>query len=420
MSPVRQSLQNLFTDVKTLSETEGVAAVETVAAPVTAAIVQVPKYLMYLKVDGWTSVYRSINTLLRHLSRKTGSEASRTTYLRIIYRFCEYCEYKPDNLVKLRKKKIEKLVQNFCDELLHKNRSRRYVSTVLHTLLTFFKVNGFKGSRALNVESYHVPARYRKRKEYIPTKNEVYDMADNAGNLKNRAIILTLYSTGLRASTLVALTYGDVREELEKRYSIIRTPVYAEMKQRVPEACKGNIEYYTFASEDATKAIGLYLAERMRQYGEIRDEYPLFASDCRRVEKELRNQKFLTRREIEYVVKDAARRAGIKKCEQVTPNCLRKAFESILRSELIDGGRLDPKDQEYLMGHILPGSQDAYYDKGKIETLRLEYVKINFRRKTIENRFKTLEIVLSKAFADSGVDWRDVLKEYTRSLLDNS
>jgi hypothetical protein len=57
----------------------------------------------------------------------------------------------------------------------------------------------------------------------------------------------------------------------------------------------------------------------------------------------------------------------------VHPHCLRKAFETALR----DNG-LDPKDQEFLMGHILPESQDTYYDKTKISELREKYAKIVF------------------------------------------
>jgi len=375
--------------------------------------IKTSNFTEYLKVKGWKSEYESVSRLLRHLLRKSGSEASRIAYLRVVHRFCKRCGFQPDELLRLEKREIEKLVQDFCDDLLDKDCSRRYISTVLHVLLTFFRVNGFK---ELNVEHYHVPARYRKREEYVPTKNEVYEMVDNAGNLKNRAIILSLYSSGLRVSTLAALTLGDIREELEKGYSVIKILVYAEMKKRVPEACKGKIEYYTFICEEATKAVRLYMTERVRRFGSIKDEEPLFASDCRRVEKVLRRMKFLTRREVEYVVKDAARRAGVKNWELVTPHCLRKAFESVLRSELIDGGRLDPKDQEYLMGHVLPGCQDAYYDKSKIENLRSEYARLNFGRKIIENKFKTLEITLSKAFADTGVDWRKVLKEYARGL----
>ncbi len=62
----------------------------------------------------------------------------------------------------------------------------------------------------------------------------------------------------------------------------------------------------------------------------------------------------------------------------VFPHCLRKAFESVLRSSLVDGSRLDAGNQEFFMGHILPGSQDPYYDKTKVEFHRDEYSKLDF------------------------------------------
>ena len=59
--------------------------------------------------------------------------------------------------------------------------------------------------------------------------------------------------------------------------------------------------------------------------------------------------------------------------EYMTPHSLRKAFERAVRNS-----GLDTKDQEFLMGHILPGSQDTYYDKTKVEDLRRKYAQVNF------------------------------------------
>ncbi len=85
-------------------------------------------------------------------------------------------------------------------------------------------------------------------------------------------------------------------------------------------------------------------------------------------------------RTLERVVKDAARKAGIEEWKAVHPHCIRKAFQSVLRSEYADGGRMDGKMQEFLMGHILPGSQDTYFDKTKVEEIREEYNRLSFRR----------------------------------------
>jgi hypothetical protein len=87
----------------------------------------------------------------------------------------------------------------------------------------------------------------------------------------------------------------------------------------------------------------------------------------------------LTARELQVIVKTEAWKAGIKEWKSVVPHCLRKTFESVLRSQLADGGRLDLKTQEYFMGHILGGSMDTYFDKTKIDELRKEYAKLIFK-----------------------------------------
>lgn len=88
------------------------------------------------------------------------------------------------------------------------------------------------------------------------------------------------------------------------------------------------------------------------------------------------------------MVKRAARRGGVERPKHVTPHCLRKAFESALRNNGVD-----PKDQEFLMGHILPGSQDPYYDRSKIESLRQKYMKIRFFPSTDVQEFRKKQIL---------------------------
>ena len=363
--------------------------------------------------DGWLSRFESINKLLKKLSRKSKSEWTKRTYLSIIANLCNRVKVNPDELIRLKKEDVEKIIQEYCDELNGRSCSRRYINGIIHVMRSFFKANGID----ITLEGYYTPSRYRKRPEYIPTKEEVYAMADCAGSLRNRAIILFLFSTGLRVSTLIALTYGDIKDDLEKGYSIIRVPVYPEMKKRVPGACKNNVPYYTFACEEAVKALRLYLRERIEKYGSIEPYEPLFCSEYNQINFQERRLKFMTPREVQRIIKDAARKAGIANWMYVTPHSLRKTYESMLRSELIDGGRLDVKTQEFLMGHILPGSQDAYYDKTKCEQLRLEYARINFGRKVVENKFSLLETALTKAFEGTGIDWKEVLIEYVKTRM---
>jgi hypothetical protein len=88
---------------------------------------------------------------------------------------------------------------------------------------------------------------------------------------------------------------------------------------------------------------------------------------------EVRKRTTVKKRSLDEMVKRSARLGGIARWRDVYPHCLRKAFESALRN-----AGLDTKDQEFLMGHILPGTQDVYYDKTKVEDLRKKYAKVNF------------------------------------------
>jgi hypothetical protein len=111
-------------------------------------------------------------------------------------------------------------------------------------------------------------------------------MADAAPNLKANAVILCLATSGLRNATLRALTYGDVKADLEAREENIFVPVYPEMKKRVPNACKNNIPYYTFFAPIAVRRLKSYLEQRKeRQDGIIEDNEILFCTDDKKVKK---------------------------------------------------------------------------------------------------------------------------------------
>jgi len=371
----------------------------------------------FLRVDGWKSEHNSIDLLLRHLSRKCKSEASRKAYLRRVYLFCLDTGMRPDELVKTPKKVIQSLIQDYVDRFNDGKHSLRYLNNMINLLKTFFTVNGFKGVRSLEIEGYHMPARYRKMPEYIPRKNEIYMMADSACSLRDRTLILMLYSTGLRNSTLRTLLVRDVEDELAKGFSNILIPVYPEMKLIDPYACKGNIPYFTFASDEATQALRLYLRERMEKYQEILSHEPLFVSDYNQIDQSERKSKIMSPRQLQNVVKQAAKSAGLPQWKHVKPKCLRTACETVLHSELVDGGRLDSKIQEYFMGHILPGCEDTYFDKTQVEMLRSEYGKLNFGRVIVENKFKVLKMSVMKAFEGTGIDAEKVMAEYVQMRL---
>jgi len=342
--------------------------------------------------------------------RKSKSEGSKRLYLWHLSKFCQYTNKKPNELVALTRNRVEKLVQKYADSL--RDASPRYSNLAIAILKSFFIANGFKRAKALELETYHAPPRFRITPEYIPTKSEAYRMADSAGSLRNRAIILTLFSTGLRNSTLRAILYRDVVEELKGDFTNIMVPVYQEMKKVVPNACKGGIPYYTFTSLEATQALKLYIKERAERHGRIEDSEPLFCSEYNQINADHRRRKVLTSRCLQLIVKSAAKKAGISQWRAVRPHCLRKAFETVLHSQLVDGSNLDLKTQEFFMGHVLPGSQDPYFDRSKVEHMRNQYSLLKFGRTLIDNKFKVLKVAVARAFEDTDMDPDQVIEEY--------
>jgi integrase len=349
----------------------------------------------FLKVDGWKSQFASVDKVLRHYARRVKSERTKENFCGTLMLFCKHCKTDPDALVALSNQEVSKYSQDFTDSLRDRGFSVRYVNVCQAFLKTFFKENGFRSEKELRVERYHQPTRYRKKPEYIPTLEEIYRMGYAAGSAKNRAMVFTLYTSGVRNSTLRALRIRDVKDELKRGLEVVKIPVYPEMKQTDEGACKGNIPYYTFVSQETSKALREYLDERIRLSGETADDELLFCSDSNQVSRRIQRSTPVSRNGLERMVKRAAKQAGVQQWQDVTPKSLRKAFESVLRNN-----RLDPKDQEFLMGHILPGIQDPYYDSSKTEDLRTKYSAAKFFKTETTDK---LEMV--KAFARTlGID----------------
>lgn len=211
-----------------------------------------------VKVDGWKSEYASVDNVLRHLQRKASgygapTYASAEFYGDVLSHFCEFAGKSPDQLLSLPKAKIEELIHSHLDQMLARNLSKKTVKTRRSFLMLHFTRNGFKGNKALEIEVYTVPARYRKLPEYIPSPEEILKMADSSASLRDRAMILCMYTSGLRDSTMKALRYKDVKSDVAS--DIVLVPVYPEMKRIIHKACKNNIPYYTFFDPIASEAL---------------------------------------------------------------------------------------------------------------------------------------------------------------------
>lgn len=355
---------------------------------------EAPKPLISLKIDGWESGYKSVDKVLKHLRLKGSgyayqSYASVESYAEVFNRFCVFSKIgDPDKAMTLPKKQLEEKIEAFLLQGINKNLSRKTIATRRYNLMMHFNQNG----RKLDVEKIKIPPRYRKRPEHTPGPEEVLKMSESAESLRDRAIILCLYTSGFRDSTFRALRYKDVKGDLESGSPITFVPCYPEMKAILHKACKNNIPYYSFFDPIATESLRAYLRDREAKYGKMQDEMILFIPSP--LQSHLGTGKAayspLSKNELSRMIKKSARNAGIQDWKFVHTHSLRYAFEkAIMRRQ--DGTNTSDKDQEFIMGHILPNSQDPYYgsgvvvrdstvsfDKASCEYLRREYGKMAF------------------------------------------
>jgi integrase len=318
----------------------------------------------------------SVQKWISKLKEKAGWKSTMPGFLRTLYRFSEYCGKSPSELVATAlgeqiAEPLEELVpasletqevaQKFVNEMLNsgKRESARYTRACL---TSFFKANGV---------SLHLGpiSKFTKKTEVIPTKEQVYVMADYAGSLRDRAIILCMYQSGLGVTPLRNLTYGHLKEQIKKNRIPIQVHVTSDISEKpLPVA------YYTFFGAEACEALNTYLNERKRRIKRIREQgkkvkgltpsSPLFASEGR-------NMPFGGRMAISSIwriIKNSAEKTGLKK-ESVWPNCLRKAFEAEL-----DRSLLDRNTKQFLLGRPTLGVK---YDVNEVEQ---KYLTCNLSR----------------------------------------
>lgn len=161
------------------------------------------------------------------------------------------------------------------------------------------------------------------------TNSEVSRLRDSVDTstkigLRNRAILETLYSTGLRISELVSLDVSDI--DLDRREFMIRG--------------KGGKVRPVFLSPLACQAIREYLATRHDNFE------PLFISFGRVREGDLsKGEKYrLTAYTIQEAIRKQGRLAGLNK--KVTPHTLRHSFATTL----LNNGA-DIRSVQEMLGH---------------------------------------------------------------------
>jgi len=247
--------------------------------------------------------------MLEELQRRNFSQTTVKTYLKIVEDFAQHFHRPPDQLGK-------EHIRAYQVYLLQERKLS--VRTVgLHTAaLRFFFCKTLK--RAYPVEEVPYP-RAPRRLPIILTREEAVRLIDSASNLFHRAIVMTLYSTGVRRAELCHLKVSDIDS--------------AQMVVHV---------HYGKGARDRNIPLDPKLLETLREYWRwMRPKTYLFPGTV----KNWRADKPITPKVVWEACREAARRAGINK--PVGPHTMRHSFAT----HRLESG-CDLVTLQTLLGHV--------------------------------------------------------------------
>lgn len=277
-----------------------------------------------------TELQHLITRFLEHL--EVGKNKARKTvenYHHYLQRFYDFFEGRDIGTLSLDDvHKYQLFLNRFVD--LHNNalgvKTQNYHMIALRAFLKYLARQDISTLSPEKIDLKKIPERIV---DFL-TRDEVERLFDatNLGkksDMRDRAMLETLYSTGLRVSELVSLNRSQV--DLERREFTVRG--------------KGKKPRIVFLSERCVKYLRMYLSERVDNWE------PVFISYGRNREDEdlgLGEKRRLTAYTVQEVVRRASKLAGLGK--KVTPHVLRHSFAT----DLLHNGA-DIRSVQEMLGH---------------------------------------------------------------------
>lgn len=242
--------------------------------------------------------------MLDELQRRNYAQSTVDAYVSALRDFAKYFNRPPDQLGP----------EHIREFQLHLIRDRKLAANTVKQRMAavqFFFVKTLK--RAHLREEFPYPKTPR-RLPIVLSQEEVTRLIDSAANLSHRAMLMTLYSTGLRRSELVRLKVSDI-----------------DSQRMVIHVCQGK------GSKDRDVPLSPKLLETLREYWRSARPktflFPGYGGDVP-----------LTTKAVWHACHGAVKRAGIEK--KISPHSLRHSYAT----HLLESGA-DLRTIQLLLGH---------------------------------------------------------------------
>ncbi|WP_414469453.1 tyrosine-type recombinase/integrase [Methanobacterium sp. ACI-7] len=346
-------------------------------------------------------------TLLEFLDSRNTKESTKEIYIRRIVVYCKFIGKTPTELIeeaekeeekriRMRNRKIKRYFINYIKHMKEERKSPNYVSAMMTTIRSFYS--------SMEIELPNVSCNIKETEQLvttndIPSKKHIRK-ALKYSNIKYRAIILLMMSSGMGNSEIRNLTLKDYLESLKiTNYDLSNTDellnAFKSREKEIPtwsiRRIKTGMPYVTFSSPESVKAINDYIDERYEKGKDFKtiDDY-LFENLGNKMKKRTLIANFSR-------LNDLCGFGKFKRQRFFRSHALRKYFASTIKNN-----GMDNLTSEWLIGHKINSITDAYI-KPDIYRMKKDYLDVLPHLSLEEIEIKTVHSPEYKELLDKNI-----------------
>lgn len=272
----------------------------------------------------------------------------------------EEAEDDEDNRLRMRKRRINNRIYDFKEALLqedysyvafNKEMKGKYSPSTIKLMIGHVKTF----YRTFDIEVPKIKVNVTIQSESIDdtlTKDMIVEALRNTSNVKHKAVIMFLASSGFDGDTAMKLTVADFLDACNITYEGKET--FDEIRKRDIIPCfhtqrgKTKYDYFTFCSPEATS----YIARMLYKMDAKPDDmlFKMSKATFRKIFSRLNDKCGFG-----YTSSGTRRKFHA--------HGLRRFFASQLAGTQVNGMMIDSLIIEWMLGHKIPAVQEAYYKK---------------------------------------------------------
>ena len=251
-----------------------------------------------------------------------------------------------DVLLDLGREAIQELVMKYTMSLrdnLEKRYTRGTVNNLIAPIIYFFDNNDIELNKR-KIRRYF-PSDESVKEDRPYTREEISKIL-SVCDLRSKALILLMVSSGIRVGATYTMQKVDLEEISSGNRHLYKIAVYARTRDK----------YYTFCTPECYDAIQEYLDYRKRCGEDLKDKSPLFRKHFNKNDPFTINvPHFLSEAAVMRLIDEALKKGGVKTSEAMRSHALRKGFMSTCERT-----GMKSINVKMLMGHSI-GVENSYY-----------------------------------------------------------